>query len=97
MLAMSKKDASVPQGQPHAAMIVSCGSVWQHSGRLCFPASGSLACCCFCRLQQQLRVALLSGEQPQMSQSPEHGAPKIGLAASGCRAREASGPNEIIR
>ena len=94
---MSKKDASVPQGQPQEAMTVSFGSFAQHSGRLCFPASESLACCCFCRLQQQVRVALLSGEQPQMLQSPEHGPPKAGLAASGCRAREASGPNEIIR
>jgi len=73
------------------------GFFLQQSGVLSSSFSWMWACCCFFLAQQQVRVALLSTEQPQMAQSPEHSPVKAWAAVLECMANDVSGLNKVIR
>ena len=72
------------------------GTFLQQSGIASSSFSWMRACCCFFLLQQQVRVALLSAEQPQMEQSPEHSPVRAWATVFECMASEANGLNKMV-
>ena len=87
----------LPQGHPQEAMTtwVVTGSFLQQSGTSSL--RWAWACSCAFLEQQQLCDALLSAEQPQMSQSPEHSPVRAWSTAFDCSAGDSRGLNEMNR
>jgi hypothetical protein len=87
----------LPQGEPQEAM-----TTWSGAGGLLqqFGISSwgwDRGCRCAFLAQQQVCDALLSAEQPQMSQSPEHSPVRAWSTVFDCRAGDKRGLNEMNR
>jgi hypothetical protein len=84
----------VPQGQPHLdiTVILGAGFFLQQSG-VSVPSlsCSAIRCCFFFCAQQQVWFTLLSREQPQIVQSPEHSPDAAWATLSECRDSGASG------